>query len=185
MVNDTIQELKAGIEKAHENLKKHLSRLRTGRANAGLLDAVRVDYYGSPTPIQQVAAVTVPEPRLLVVKPWDKTQIKMIEKAIVEADLGLNPQNDGEIIRLPMPALTEERRKELVKVAKKHGEESKVAIRKARHDCKDMIDSLKEEGDISEDEQERALKQVEDIVQHAVTQVDEIVSRKEKDIVEI
>jgi ribosome recycling factor len=160
-------------------------RLRTGRANPDLLDALRVDYYGTPTPIQQMANVGVPEPRMLTIKPWDKTSLKLIEKAIVTSDLGLNPQNDGEIIRLPLPALTEERRRDLVKVAKKHGEESKIAIRKARHDAKDMLDTLQSEGGASEDECDRARKKLEEVVQAGTAKVDDIVANKESDIMEV
>ncbi len=185
MIADTLTELKNGIAKAHEALKRDLGRLRTGRASAALLDSVRIDYYGTPTPLQQMANVAVPEPRLITVKPWDKSQMKIVEKAIVEAGLGLNPQPDGEIIRIPMPPLSEERRKELVKVAKKSGEECKVAIRQVRHDAKDMIDAYVQEGEVSEDDADRGLKKVEEIVQEGTATVDQIVGRKEKDILEV
>ena len=185
MIDEAIEELKSGIEKAHDALRRDLSRLRTGRANPDLLDSLRVEYYGTPTPIQQMANVSVPEPRLLSIKPWDKSSLKLIEKAILESDLGLNPQNDGDIIRLPLPPLTEERRKELVKVAKRHGEESKVAIRKSRHDAKDVLDTLQEEGEASEDDCDRGRKKVEEVVQAAQAKVDEIVGRKEADIMEV
>lgn len=185
MIDEVIEEMKSAIGKAHEALKRDLARLRTGRANASLLDAIRVDYYGTPTPIAQMANIAVPEARLLTVKPWEKSQVKPIEKAILESDLGLNPQTDGDLIRIPMPALTEERRKDLVKLARKSGEESKVAVRKARHEAKDMIDTLKKEGDISEDDADRAMKNVEEVIQQATSVIDEIVGRKEKDILEI
>ncbi len=185
MIDETLEELQSNIERAHEALKRELSRIRTGRANPDILASLRIDYYGTPTPIAQMATVTIPEPRMLIVKPWDKSQVKAVEKAIMESDLGLNPQSDGEIIRLPMPSLTEERRKELVKLAKKHGEDSKVAIRKARHDAKDMIDSVETEGEASADDCDRARKKLEDVVASAQTRVDEIVGRKEKDIIEI
>jgi ribosome recycling factor len=185
MIAETIQELESSIAKAHEQLRKELSRLRTGRANADLLDAVRVDYYGSVTPISQMATISIPEPRMLVVKPWDKSQVKAVEKAIVEADLGLNPQSDGEILRIPMPALTEERRKELVKLARRHGEDCKVSIRKARHEAKDVIDTVEQEGEASGDDCERARKKIEEIVTAGTQRVDEIISKKETDITEI
>ncbi|MCB9707873.1 MAG: ribosome recycling factor [Myxococcales bacterium] len=185
MIEEIHTALIQAIDRAHEALKRELSRLRTGRANPALLDSVRVDYYGSQTPIAQMANIGVPEPRLLTVKPWDKTHIKSIEKAIIESGLGLNPQNDGEIIRIPMPTLTEERRRDFVKLAKKHGEDSKVAIRKARHDAKDMLDSLKSDGEAGEDEIERAMKRVEELVQEGTSRSDDIVTRKEKDILEI
>jgi ribosome recycling factor len=185
MIDEALEELKAGIDKAHEALRKELSRLRTGRANPDLLESLRVDYYGTPTPISQMANVSVPEPRMLAVKPWDKSAVKLVEKAIVQADLGLNPQTDGDLIRIPMPALTEDRRKELVKHAKRHGEDCKVAIRKARHSAKDVLDTLQQEGEASEDDCDRARKKVEEIVQAGGAKTDEIVSRKESDIMEV
>jgi len=185
MIDETLDELKQAIAKAHESLRRELGKLRTGRANPALLDSIRVDYYGQSTPIAQMATVAAPEPRLLTIKPWDKSQAKAIEKAIVEEGLGLNPQVDGDIIRIPMPSLTEERRKELVKHAKKDGEECKVAIRKSRHDAKDMLSTLESDGEASADEIERAQKKVEEIVQEGTSRVDDMVSKKEKDIAEI
>lgn len=185
MIDDVLAELKSSIDKAHEALKRDLSRLRTGRANPDLLDAVRVDYYGTPTQISKMATVAVPEPRMLTIKAWDKSAVKLIDKAIRESDLNLNPQVDGDLIRVPMPALTEQRRKELVKLAKKCGEECKVAIRKARHEAKDMIDTLDVDGDVSGDDAERARKKVEDVIQAGTAQVDTILAKKEKDILEV
>lgn len=185
MIDDIIGELRSGIGKAHDQLKRELAKLRTGRANPALLEGIRVDYYGQSTPIAQMATVSVPEARLLTIKPWDKSQTKAIEKAIVEAGLGLNPQSDGDFIRIPMPALTEERRKELVKIARKHGEESKVAIRKSRHEAREMLEQLDEEGEAGSDEVERAMSKVEDLIKEAATKVDEIVAHKEKDILEL
>ncbi len=185
MIEDALADLSATMTKAHEALKRELAKLRTGRANASLLDSIRVDYYGSPTPLQQMANISVPEARLLVVKPWDKSQLKAVEKAIRESDLGLNPQNDGEILRIPMPALTEERRRDLVKLARKYAEESKVAIRKARHEAKDMIDAVENDGDASADDCDRGRKKLEELVQAGTAKVDEIVTRKETDIMEV
>jgi ribosome recycling factor len=185
MLNETLEELNEAIKKAHESLKRELAKIRAGRANPGILDGVRVEYYGTPTPLKQLASVSVPEARLIVLKPFDRSQIQPIEKAIMEAQLGLNPSNDGELIRIPMPPLTEERRKELVKVARKSGEDGKVAIRKARHDAKDMIDSLQKEGEVGEDDAERARKELEEIVKTGTHRVDEIVSKKEADILEV
>jgi len=185
MIDDTLSELEASIGKAHEALRRELSKLRTGRANPDILSGIRVDYYGTPTPLNQMAAVNVPEPRMLTVKPWEKSQLRPIEKAILESDLGLNPQNDGEILRLPLPPLTEERRKELVKVAKKYGEDCRVSIRKARHDAKDMLDALENDGDVGQDDADRGRKKVEEIVQAANAKVDDIVSAKEKDILTV
>lgn len=184
MIEDALEELKGSITNAHDALRAELAKLRTGRANPDLLEGVRVDYYGTQTPIKQLATIAVPEARMLVVKPFDKSQIRQVERAIMDSDLGLNPQNDGEIIRIPMPPLTEERRKELVKLARKHGEDSKVSIRHARHEAKDFLDSLKEEGE-SEDDVERAKKELEEIVKTAQNKVDEIVEKKEKAIMEV
>jgi ribosome recycling factor len=185
MIDDILGELKADIAKAHDALKKSLSKLRTGRANADILDGVRVDYWGTPTPLSQMASISVPEPRMIMVKVWDKQNVKAVEKAIQEADLGLNPQVDGEFLRLPMPALTEERRKDLTKTARKTGEEGKVAIRKHRQDARAMLENLKEEGEVGEDDADRALKKVDEIVQAGTQGVDEIVAKKEKDIMQV
>jgi ribosome recycling factor len=185
MVEETLQELKTAIAKAHEALKRELSKIRTGRANPALLDSIRVDAYGAPTPISQLATVAVPEARMLTIKPWDKSQIKAIEKALVQSPLGLTPMNDGEMIRLPMPPLTEERRKELTKLVKRAGEDTKVVVRKARHDAKELIKGFVDEREIGEDDGERAQKEIEELIQKANTEVDQIVARKEKDILEV
>jgi ribosome recycling factor len=185
MLEDVVQDLRAGIEKAIEALRRELSRVRTGRAHAGMLDSVRVDYYGVATPLGQMATVSVPEPRLITVKPWEKGQAKHVERAIREAELGLNPQIDGELVRVPIPALTEERRKEMVKLARKHGEEGKVAIRKCRREANEMIDQLDKDGEVSGDDADRTKKKVEDIVAEGVKHVDSVVAAKEKDILEV
>lgn len=185
MIDDAISELEESIKKAHDALRRDLSRLRTGRANPDLLESLRVDFYGTMTPVSQMATVTVPEPRLLAVKPWDKSQVKPIEKAIMESSLGLNPQTDGDLIRIPLPMLTEERRKDLVKLARRHGEDCKVAIRKARHGAKDVLDALQEEGAASEDDCDRGRKRIEEVVQAGQAGTDDIVSKKEADIMEV
>lgn len=185
MIADVIAELEKDIVKSHEALKRELAKIRTGRAHPSLLESVRVEVYGSQMPISQCATVNVPEARLLTVKPWDKTQLKAIEKAIVQSPLGLNPQSDGEMLRIPLPPLTEERRKELSKIVKKQGEETKVAVRKARHDAKDMLESLKTDGDISQDEHDRAFKKVEEMIQKGTGEVDAIIARKDKDLLEV
>jgi ribosome recycling factor len=182
MLNETIEELEGAIEKAQVALKRELAKLRTGRAHAGMLDSVRVEYYGQVTPLPQMATVAVPEPRMLTVKPWEKDQIKNVERALRESDLGLNPQVDGPLIRVPIPPLTEERRRDLVKIAKKTAEDCRVAIRKARHDAIDMLSDLKKEGSASEDDVDRAKKRVEEIVSAAGAGVDGIVQAKEKEI---
>ncbi len=185
MLDDIHKELVAAIAKAHDVLKRDLAKLRAGRANPSLLDGVRVDYYGTPTALAQMAHIHVPEPRLLTVKPWDKGVIRAVEKAIREADLGLNPQTDGDLIRVPLPPLTEERRREFVKIAKKYGEECKVTIRKARHDANDMLNQLDSDGDASKDEVDRAKKRVEDTTADGSKQIESFVAGKEKDILEV
>lgn len=185
MIKETLEELKDSIEKAQSALKRDLSRVRTGRANPAMLESIKVDYYGTPTPINQMASISVPEPRMMVVKPWDKSSLQLIEKAIMSSPVDLNPQSDGEIIRLPVPSLTEERRRDLTKLARDHGEQCKVAVRAARKDARDMLDSMKKDGDVGEDEADRALKKVEEIVHGGNVRVDEIVAKKEKDIMVI
>ena len=185
MIDEVLEELRTAIEKTHDALRRDLGRLRTGRAHTGMLDAIRVDYYGQLTPIAQMATVAVPEARLITVKPWEKKQVQAIDKALRESDLGLNPQVDGDLIRIPIVPLSEERRKDLVKLARRTGEDAKVAIRKSRHDCLDLLSEMKKEGDASEDEVERAKKKAEDIVHQAGTVVDEIVQAKEKDILTV
>ncbi len=185
MLEDVHKELVAAIAKALEVLKRDLAKLRAGRANPSLLEGVKVDYYGTLTPLAQMAHVNVPEARLITVKPWDKTQVKAVEKALRESDLGLNPQADGDIIRVPLPPLTEERRRDFVKLAKKYGEECKVTIRKARHDALDMLGQIDSEGDASADEVDRAKKRSEETVADSTKQVDATVGHKEKDILEV
>mgnify|MGYP000285262455 CR=1 FL=1 len=185
MLDDVHKELLTSISKAHEVLKRDLGKLRAGRANPNLLDGIRVDYYGTMTPLSQMAHINVPEARLLTVKPWDKTSMKAVEKALRESDLGLNPQTDGDIIRIPLPPLTEERRKEFVKIARKYGEECKVTIRKARHDALDMLSQIETDGEASADEVDRSKKKAEESVADGSKQVDAMVAHKEKDILEL
>ena len=185
MIEEVLDELNDSTEKARQALSRELGRLRTGRAHAGMLDAVRVDYYGQSTPISRMATVSVPEPRMLTVKPWEKSQLQAIDKALRESDLGLNPQVDSDMLRIPVPPLSEERRRDLVKVAKKKGEECKVSIRRARHSAIDMLNELKEEGDASEDAVERAKKKAEEIVSEAGRQVDATIQAKEKEILAV
>lgn len=185
MIDEIIGDLKSSIGKSHEALKRDLSKLRTGRAHAGMLDSIRVDYYGTMTPLNQLATINVPEARLLTVRPWDKGAVKSVDKALRESDLGINPLLDGDVIRIPIPQLTEERRKDLVKLVKRMGEDCKVAVRKHRHDAIDMLSALQDDGDASEDEVTRARKKLEEIVGEAGKKVDEIQQAKEKDIFEI
>ncbi len=185
MINDVQKELSGSLAKSHESLRRELTKLRAGRASVALLDGIKADYYGTLTPLAQMAHVNIPEPRLITVKPWDKTQVKAVEKALRESDLGLSPQIDGDLLRIPLPPLTEERRKEFVKIARKYGEECKVSIRKARHDALDMLAQLESEGHASADDIDRAKKKVEETVQDAVKQVDSTIANKEKDILEV
>lgn len=185
MLDDVVKELRSGSDKSIEALRRDLAKVRTGRAHPSMLDGIRVDYYGTPTPLAQMANINVPEPRLLTVKPWDKGQVKAIDKAIREGDLGLNPQVDGDLIRIPIPALTEERRKDLVKVIRKNGEECKVAVRKHRRDALEMIDQLDNDGEVSGDDAERTRKKVEDLMTEIVKQIDTVVAAKEKDLMEV
>lgn len=182
MIDEILQDLEESTKKARDALKRELSKLRTGRAHPSMLDGIRVDYYGQLTPIAQMATVSVPEPRMLTVKPWEKNQAQAIDKAIREGDLGLNPQVDGDLIRVPVPPLSEERRKDLVKIAKKNGEDCKVAVRKSRHDALDLLGEMKQSGDASEDDIERAKKRVEEVVAQAGQDVDAIVQAKEREI---
>ncbi|HEX9532383.1 MAG TPA: ribosome recycling factor [bacterium] len=185
MINDVIADAKARMQKAIEAVRHEFASLRTGRASPTLLEQIRVDYYGVATPITQVATVTVPEPRLLVIAPWDKKMAKDIEKAILKSELGLMPSNDGTHVRVPIPSLTQERRKELAKVAHKHAEEGRVAIRNVRREAKEMIEELEEEGDVSEDESKRGLDELQKLTDKFIAEVDALLAAKEKEILEV
>jgi ribosome recycling factor len=185
MIDDIMQELTAGIEKSLEALKRDLAKVRTGRAHPSILDSVRVDYYGTHTPLSQMANVGVPDASLLTVKPFDKSQAPAIDKAIRDANLGLNPQVDGDLIRIPIPPLTEDRRKEMVKVTKRNSEDAKIAVRKHRRDAMDMLGEAKKEGEISEDDETRAKKKVEEVVASKVKSVEQIVEEREAQIMEV
>ena len=185
MIDEIFEDLKDRMGKSIESLKREYSRLRTGRASIALLDGIRVSYYDTPTPLNQMASLAVPEPRLLVIQPWDKTAIEDIEKAILKSELGLTPINDGKVIRISIPPLTEERRKELVKVARKMSEENKVAIRNIRRDANEMLKDLKIEKEITEDDLYRSQEEVQKTTDQFITQVDELCAAKEKEILEI
>lgn len=185
MIDDVISELESAITKAHDALRRDLGKLRTGRAHPGMLESIRVDYYGTVTPISQMANVSTPEARMLTVKPWDKSTVSAVDKAIRESDLGLNPQTDGDLIRVPIPPLSEERRRDLTKIAKRDGEDCKVAVRKARHDAISMLNDLKKEAGLSEDDVERGKKRVEEVVSAAGHAIDATVSAKEKEILQV
>lgn len=171
--------------KSLESLSKDFSGLRTGRASASLLDKIRVDYYGSETPINQVATVSVPEARMIVIQPWDKSVLSAIEKAILKSDLGLPPNNDGKLIRLNFPPLNEERRKQLVKSAKNTAEQSRVAMRNVRREAMDELKKLQKSGDISEDELKDAESKIQKMTDSYITQINSLSDEKEKEIMEI
>ena len=185
MIDDITTDATAQMNATIEALKKQLGAIRAGRANAAMLDMVRVDYYGSKTPLSQVANVTAADGTLLVVKPWEKNLVKEVEKAIIEANLGLTPSNDGELVRVPIPPLSEERRKEFVKQAKQRTEEAKIAIRNARRDANELVKAAKSDGEISEDDEKRALKAVQDLTDTYVKKCDDALSTKEKEILEV
>jgi ribosome recycling factor len=178
-------ELEERMKKSIESLQDALAEVRAGRANPKILNKVMVDYYGVPTPINQVAGISVPEPRLIVIQPWDQTLLKEIEKAINIAELGLNPMNDGKVIRLAFPELTEDRRKELVKDVKKTGEESKVAIRNIRRDGMDEIRQSQKDGNITEDELSSGEDKIQKLTDKYVGEIDNIISNKEKELMSV
>ena len=184
MLNDIYEDTKDRMEKTVVNLERDLKKVRTGRASASLLDGIRASYYGTPTPLSQMASISVPEARLLMIQPWDVSAIGEIEKAILKSELGLTPMNDGKLIRISIPPLSEERRKELVKVVKKMGEENKVAIRNVRRDSNEMLKDLKKEKEISEDDMFRAQDEVQKFTDDFIQKVDQTIETKEKEILE-
>lgn len=185
MLDDIIKDAKDNMEKALDGLKKGLVTIRTGRANPSMLDNVRVDYYGTPTPLNQVATVSAQDARLLIIKPFEKRILKDIEKAIIEANLGFNPTNDGDYVRVPMPPLSTERRKEYVKLSKTKGEDCKVAIRAVRRDANEMIKEATKDGTITQDDEKRGLKVVQDSTDASVKKVEDMLAAKEKEIMEV
>lgn len=185
MINDVLQETKDRMGKSEIAFEKEMSKVRTGRASQAVLDGVMVDYYGAPTPLPQMATVSIPESRLITVKPWDVSVINDVEKAILKANLGLTPSNDGKLIRISIPPLTEERRKEIVKTVAKTCEDYKVAIRNIRRDSNEMLKDLQKEGEISEDDSFKAQKQVQETTDDYIKRLDEIFAKKEKEILEV
>jgi ribosome recycling factor len=184
MIEDAKSEAKGLMDKTIEALGRDFNRVRTGRASVALLEGVRADYYGAPTPLNQMASLSVPEPRMLLIQPWDPKSCEAIEKAILKSDLGLTPNNDGRVVRIAVPPLTEERRKDLVKVVRKMAEETKVAIRNARRDANDLLKEFKKEGEISEDDAHRGRDEIQKITDDYVAKVDELLAAKEKEILE-
>lgn len=184
MIESIFDETRESMGKSLASLKKELNRLRTGRASLSILDGVKVDYYGTPTPLNQMATLAVPESRLITIQPWDVSVIKEIEKAILKSDLGLTPSNDGKIIRIAIPPLTEERRKELVKVVHKMCEDYKVSVRNIRRDSNDLLKSMKKDGEISEDDAFKSQDQIQKITDEQIKLIDECYKEKEKEILE-
>ncbi|MDQ3778811.1 MAG: ribosome recycling factor [Actinomycetota bacterium] len=182
MIDELIEDATRRMDKTVESTHAELNTIRTGRASAALLDRVHVEYYGQKTPLKQLATINVPEPRLLTVQPFDPNSLREIERAIQESDLGLNPSNDGKVIRLPIPQLTEERRKELVKVARQIAEDGRVAVRNVR---RDVIHHLKEEEHVGADEEHRAEERVQKLTDDHVHRIDELLKRKEAEITEV
>ena len=184
-MSEIIQDTKSRMKKSIENLSRELANISAGRANSNLLNGVNVDYYGAPTPVQQLASINVPEARLLVISPYDKSSVADIEKAIIAANLGVNPTSDGEVIRITVPALTEERRKELVKNVKKIGEDSKVSIRNIRRDINDQLKKDEKNGDITEDDLRSQTEDVQKVTDNSFKEIDNLVDEKEKDIMSV
>jgi ribosome recycling factor len=185
MVDDLFHDTEHKMEQSLAALRKELSRIRTGRASLALLEGIGVDYYGTPTPLNQLATLAVPESRLITIQPWDKSQIGLIEKAIQRSDLGLTPVNDGKMIRLAIPPLTAERRKDLVKQVKKIGEETKIALRNVRREGNDALKEREKAKQISEDDWRRSQEQMQKLTDRYITHVDEILTTKEHEILEV
>lgn len=185
MIKDLLSDTEERMKKAIEHLRKDLASLRAGRANPALLERIMVDYYGQLTPINQLANITVPEARLLVIQPWDKTIITAIEKAIMKSDLGINPSNDGNVIRLAIPQLTEERRKELVRVLRKRAEDARVAVRNIRRDANELLKNSEKEKLISEDDNKKGMDDIQKETDRHIKEIDSILQGKEKEIMEV
>ena len=184
-IDEWISDASKRMDKSVESARNELNTVRTGRASAALLDRVNVDYYGQPTPLRQLATINVPEPRMLTIQPFDPNSVKEIERALMESDLGLTPSNDGKIIRLPIPQLTEERRKELVKLVRRYGEDGKVAIRNVRRDVMKHLEELVKNGDVGDDEERRGEAQVQKLTDEHTKSIDELIRNKESEIMEV
>ena len=184
MIDEILSEMRNDMTKSVEALKRDFKRIRTGRASTALLDGIRVEAYDTQMPLDQVATISVPESRLIVIQPWDQTIIGDVEKSILKSELGLTPMNDGKVIRIAIPPLTEERRKELAKLAKKMAEDNKISIRNHRREANDMLKEMKNDKDISEDEMHKALNEVQKVTDEFVVKIDEITAEKEKEIIE-
>ena len=185
MIDDLLMEAELKMSAAVDHTRGEFGKIRTGRANPGLITDLPVEYYGAPTPLQQVAGVSVPEPRMLLVTPYDTTALREIERAIAKADLGLNPSNDGKVIRVVFPELTEERRKEFVRLARERAEEGRVSIRNIRRGTKSDIARLLSDSEITEDDERRADKSLQDVTDRYVAEIDALLTNKEKELLEV
>ena len=185
MVRQILDAAKKGMEKCIDDLQRNLGTIRTGRASVSILDHIQANYYGTPTPLNQMASLSTPDPTVIVIQPWDPSTIAAIEKAILTSDLGLNPTNDGKVVRLPIPPLTQERRKQLAKSVGQIGEHHRVAVRQVRHDANDQIKSHLKDKKISEDEEKDALKKVQDMTNTYIEKIGELQKKKETEILEI
>ena len=185
MIDDLIKDATQRMDKSVEATHTEFNSVRTGRASAALLDRIQVDYYGQPTPLKQLATINVPEPRMVTVQPFDPSSLKAIERAIQESELGLTPSNDGKVIRLPIPQLTEERRKELVKIVRQIAEDGKIAIRNVRRDVDKHLKDMKTKGDVGEDEERRAEDRVQKVTDEHTGKIDDLLKRKETEITEV
>ena len=180
-----IADAKQRMDATYETVRRELSAMRTGRASLAMLDGIKVDYYGTPTPINQVGNLSIPDPTLITIQPWDPSTLPVIEKAIRQSDLDLNPQNDGKIIRVPVPSLTEERRKTLVKHAHKHAEEGRVAVRNVRRDANDHLKKLLKDHEVSEDDEKHAVAEVQKLTDQHIEKINEVLKKKEAEILEV
>jgi len=185
MINEITNDCEEGMKKAVDAFKRDLAKIRTGRASTSMLDGIRVDYYGTPTPVNQVATVAVVDARLITIKPWEKNMIPVIDKAIRASDLGLNPVPDSDLVRVPIPPLTQERRRDLAKAVKKQTEDARVAVRAARRDAMDLVKEAEKDGEISEDEKKNGEKKIQELTDKYVATVDEVAAAKEKEIMEL
>jgi ribosome recycling factor len=184
VVKQVYSQAERDMRKSVETVAREFGGVRTGRASTGLLDSIRVEYYGTPTPLGQVATLATPDPRLITVQPWDPTLVPAIEKAILKSDLGITPASDGKVIRLAVPPLTEQRRKELAKVVRKLAEDGRVAVRNIRRDANDRLKVLEKDKKISEDDLRKGLEQVQDLTSRVIKEIDDLVSKKEKEVLE-
>lgn len=185
MEDEIYSDLNDNFENAYKALKRELARVSTGRANINVLDSVKVTYYGQPTPLNQVANLQTPDARQITIKPWEKSMLKEIERAIQTANLGFNPNNDGTLIRIDIPALTEERRREKTKKVGEHGENAKISVRNARRDANSMLDQLESDKDITEDQLHRGKKKVQDMTDAAIARIDSIIEKKSAELMEV